>query len=210
MLSGDVEFEAGNMSRAISKYEAAAASVWNREIVLRLFRVYRETSSDRAAQILLSWLSDNPDDAVVRRTYGQYLESRGDTDSAIEQYEQLLKNSGDDPVILNNLAWQYAISGQDGAIELAEEAHRLAPENGSITDTLAWILFNEGELERALSLLERAVEQSPDDPEIQFHLATVLRSTGNATRAKSIVDELLESGVPFPSRERAKELAKSL
>ena len=209
ILLGDVEFAAGNLESAQQHYEFAAGDIWNRAVAVRLARAYQATNPGKSAGALKRWLDDNPDDTEVRLFYAQLLEAQGRVDRAIEQYERI-NRTREDPVALNNLAWQYAMSGRAGAAELAERAHRLAPDNGNITDTYGWILYLDGDLEAALPILERAAEQSPDDPEIQFHLATVLAKSGDSARASSIIARLLESERSFPSRESAKELASTL
>ena len=112
--------------------------------------------------------------------------------------------------MLNNLAWHYATLGREEAVELARRAHELAPDNGSITDTYGWILFQRGDVEAALPLLEKAAEQSPNNPEIKFHLAAAYVRKGNEAKASEVIAAALESDEPFPSRADAEELAKSL
>ena len=144
----------------------------------------------------------------MRRIYAQLLEAQGNSQAAVLEYEQLVDRGSNDAIALNNLAWQYAEAGHDGAVELAQRAHEIQPDNGSITDTLGWILYREGNTRRALGILREARLQSPDDPEISFHLATVLAETGNASAASAILAELLSNNESFPSREKAEALAR--
>jgi Flp pilus assembly protein TadD len=111
---------------------------------------------------------------------------------------------------MNNLAWQYSLRGDGRAVEVAEQAHALAPSNASITDTLGWILAKEGRIEQALPLLREAVDKLPDNAEVRFHLAYVLAETGERTEAKSVLDELLSSDAVFDSRIDAERLMESL
>ncbi len=73
------------------------------------------------------------------------------------------------PHELNALAWGYAVARKSADPELAlaeqaaDRALALAPDEPSITDTLAGVLFRRGQLERALPLQTRALslEQRP-------------------------------------------------
>ena len=155
-------------------------------------------------------MSQNPKDSDVRRLYGQFLEAQGKQSQAVAEYEKLVEADAADPIALNNLAWQYAMENRSGAVELAEKAHRLAPENGSITDTYGWILHLQGDYERALAILERALRQSPDNADVKFHLAATYAKLGNKTRARAILTDLLETNSAFPSRAEAEEIARRL
>ena len=138
------------------------------------------------------------------------LEVDGKLDKAVTEYEYLYAAGKLNAVGLNNLAWRYSIQGRREAIDLATEAHELAPENGSITDTLGWILFDNGEPARAVQLLRLASSQSPDNPEIRFHLASALAEVGERNEARRVLDSLIQSRVDFPSRATAIQLAERL
>jgi tetratricopeptide (TPR) repeat protein len=210
MLFGDVEMAAANPAAAAERYESAARLEWDRAIAMRLSNAYLIASPHRASQPLARWLENNTDDAEVRRVYGQILESQGQIDKAVAQYETVLQTHNNDPVALNNLAWQYAELGRKEAVQLARRAHQLAPDNGSITDTYAWILFQQGESKQALSLLRQAVQLSPDNPQIRYHLAVVHADVGDLAEAKAILGVLLQRGEQFPSRTDAEALMEEL
>ena len=46
------------------------------------------------------------------------------------------------------------------AERLIREAHRLAPDNAAITDSLGWALYPRGELPEAIELLEQAAPRA--------------------------------------------------
>ena len=210
VLAGDIETYDKKPAAALEHYEAAASQLWARPIVLRLATAAQAAKSDRAVLVLEQWLSENPDDLEVRRVFAQILEARGNRTAAMQQYERVLEQGAEDAISLNNLAWRYMEEGRSGAVELAERAHELEPDNGSISDTLAWILYRDGQVERAEGLLRAAALQSPNNLDIKYHLAAVLAKTGQNSEAKSILADLLAGEQPFASRHKALELAKSL
>ena len=171
---GDVELANDLPREALLHYEAAAGKDWTRAVAIGIARARQAAGVENTTDSLERWLSDNPTDAGVRRMYAQLLEAKGDTDRAVEEYERLHAVGELDATGMNNLAWQYFLSGRSEAAVLAQQAHELTPDSGSITDTLGWILFNAGETERAVTLLREAVNQSPDNTAIQSHLDLAL------------------------------------
>jgi len=208
--AGDIEMLDGKPEQALVHYQAAAEVQVTRTVVMRLAMTYQATEPAKALVPLKQWLDEHPDDAEIRRAYAQTLEAQGDKQAAVVEYERLLNDGGEDPVSLNNLAWQYAEEGREGAVALAERAHELAPDNGSISDTLGWILYRDGQADEALEILRLAATQSPNNPEVQFHLATVLVETGNREEASSVLDALLKDNDAFSSRQKAQQLADTL
>ena len=194
---------------AVDYYSTASEQLWSRPIVLRLVQASLAAETEHAQTALSRWLAENPDDLPIRRTYAQVLESRGDGAAAMREYERILEQSSTDAVSLNNLAWQYMEEGRPGAVELAEQAHELVPENGSISDTLGWVLYKDGQLERAEEILRQAASQAPNNAEIKYHLAVVLTESGQNGEAKSLLAEVLASKQQFPSREQAEAIGEA-
>ena len=174
MKAGDIELANDLPLAALLHYEAAARKEWTRAVAIRLARARQAAGTGDATDSLERWLSDNPNDAGIRIMYAQLLEAKGDTGRAVEEYEKLHAVGELDATGMNNLAWQYFLRGRSEAAVLAQQAHELTPDNGSITDTLGWILFNAGETERAVALLREAVNQSPGNTAIQSHLDSAL------------------------------------
>jgi tetratricopeptide (TPR) repeat protein len=104
---------------------------------------------------------------------GTIHEQAGDAQKAVSAYERALKINPSFAVGLNNLAYQLAekLGRLDEAYAHALKAREVAPDNGSIADTLGWILFRRHEYVRALPVIQEAATKAPQEPEIQFHLA---------------------------------------
>ncbi|MDP1673188.1 MAG: tetratricopeptide repeat protein [Burkholderiales bacterium] len=73
---------------------------------------------------------------------------------------------------------------------LIETAHRLAPNDPYILDSLGWVLYRLGENEAALGHLRRAYEMRPDG-EIAAHLGEVLWILGRRDEAQKIWTDAL-------------------
>lgn len=68
---------------------------------------------------------------------------------------------------------------------LIETAHKLAPEDSYILDSLGWVLFRQGQNQEALAYLRRAYE-ARQDAEIAAHLGEVLWVLGRQAEAQKI------------------------
>ena len=210
ILYGDIEFASNNPAKAVEFYEKAASAGLNRLLALRLAGAHQAAGTGGAKQYVERWLDREPQDADVRRVYAQLLEADGANDDAIAQYERLAESGELDAIGLNNLAWQYMLRDNRRAIGLAEQARELAPGNGQIADTLGWILYRNGRIERARVVLREAVTLAPENAEIRYHLAAVLAESGESAEAREIIEELIATGADFSSRPDAEALLKSL
>ncbi len=78
----------------------------------------------------------------------------------------------DDAQVLNDIAWFYASRSErlDQALAWAERSARLAPEDGSVLDTLAEVHHRRGEHEQAIATIERAVRIDPSSDYFQKQL----------------------------------------
>lgn len=151
----------------------------------------------------------NPTDIAPAYAAAQIALGAGQTASARERLEAIVKRDPGHAGARNDLAWLLAQENQDldRALSLAEEAHRLDP-SPEITDTLGYVLLQRGQTDRAVELLEKAAAKRPDAPSIRYHLALALDRQGNKQRALETLRQALQAG-PFPEAEAAKsELAR--
>jgi tetratricopeptide (TPR) repeat protein len=99
-----------------------------------------------------------------------------DWQTAIREYEAILSQTdGKNVLVLNNLAFAYSQSGNPAkALNYAERALRLAPDNPSVMDTAGWLLHQTGkDRTRALALLREAARKAPGNATIARHLGEV-------------------------------------
>jgi Flp pilus assembly protein TadD len=91
-----------------------------------------------------------------------------------------------EPLVLNYLGYAQLErrENMEEAERLVREAHRLAPDNAAITDSLGWALFLRGRREEGIALLEQAAEASPADVEINEHLGDAYYAVGRRADAR--------------------------
>ena len=77
-------------------------------------------------------------------------------------------------------------------LALIERAHKLAPEDPFILDSMGWAFYRLGKLDDAEAYLRRAMTRRPD-AEIAAHLGEVLWKKGDSARAKEVWQSQLET-----------------
>lgn len=191
-----------------------AVNTWpaNDDVVIALSGVYsRAGDLTKSEAVLTNRLKDRPEATSVRAALGEFYIKNKKLDSALAQETRLLTERQDDPAVLNNLAWLYQQMGNlTKAREFAEKAAGIAPANGSIADTLGWILLAQGDTANALARLQAASAAKPGDPEIRYHVAAALDRAGRPTEARALLEQLLGSGASFESKAEAEKLLEGL
>ena len=98
---------------------------------------------------------------------------------------------------LNNLAW---VSGQmksPKALEYAEKANRLAPNQPAFMDTQAMLMAEQGDTAGAIELLLKALKLAPQAAEIRLNLAKILIRAGRNDDARVELDAPAKLGNKF-------------
>lgn len=95
---------------------------------------------------------------------------------ALDILNRVVLEDDPDPDIYNYYAWTLAERGlfPDKAIELAETALNLAPDDHNIMDTLAEAFYASGDPEKAVEWETKALELDPDN---QFYLTQIEKFT---------------------------------
>ena len=88
--------------------------------------------------------------------------------------------------LLNYLGYSWIDRGENlaEAEDMVRRAVAMLPNDGFIIDSLGWVYFRTGRLDRAVELLERAVELEPADPIINDHLGDAYWVVGREVEAR--------------------------
>lgn len=164
---------------------------------------------DDAASRLKTVLSNNPGNITARLWLGDIETIRKNYDSAMAQFRQVIQNRPNDPEALNNLAYLLADYAKqpDEALQHAEKAQELRPDNPDYADTMGWVLYQKGLYPLAVKQLERAVSIGPN-PISKYHLAMAYAKAGNPKRAEAVLDETLRQYPGIPAATAALELIR--
>jgi len=102
---------------------------------------------------------------------------------------------------LNYLGYSYADKNVKlkEAQDLITRALKVRPNDGFIIDSLAWVFYRQGDLDKAISELKKAIVFVPDDPTIHEHLGEVYFKKNVKQEAK---EEFLKSIDLDPSNQK--------
>lgn len=129
---------------------------------------------------------------------------------AASHYQAALLLQPNNALILNNLAWASGQTKAPKAIEYAEKANQIAPNQPAFMDTLAMLLADKGENAKAIELLRKALATAPQAGAIQLNLAKVLIASGKRDEARKELDSLAKLGDKFPGHAEVSQLLKTL
>ena len=211
VAEGDLLLRQGNPALAAKAYEHAFTLQKNPTYLVKLHNALtRAGKSTEATPRLIQWLKEHPDDMATRMYLAEVYLATNQNKSAADQYHLVLRQNPDHVVALNNLAAAYQKQQDPHALEYAEKAYKLAPENPAILDTLGWIWVERDHAAKGLPYLEKAATLAPGVGDIRYHLAAGLARSGDKARARKELEQLLSTGKPFSSIEDARTLLKQL
>lgn len=167
----------------------------------------RKTQADALAE---SWIKDHPKGTIMLGYLAQRDVAAKRYAAAVKRYQTALDRRPGNPMFLNNMAWAMYEAKQPHALEYAQQANRLAPDNPAILDTLGSILVQSGELDRGLELLGRASELAPRAYQIRLHFAKALIKAGRETAARKELEVLAKLDKRLPVQQEAVALLAHL
>jgi tetratricopeptide (TPR) repeat protein len=132
-----------------------------------------------------------PEQEKLLFTKGVLLDKIGQTDKSLEIMQRILKADPQNALALNYIGYSYADKGINlqEALSMLVKANQIKPDDGYITDSLAWAYFRSGQRNKALELLQKANQLSPDEPTILEHLGDVYLDMGDKEKAKVYLQE---------------------
>ncbi len=132
------------------------------------------------------------------------LDSVGKQDEAMNLAGRLLHMDENFVPALNYLGYTYADKGikLNRAEVLVKKALSLRPGDGYIVDSMGWVYYKKGELDKAVKYLERAHALAPGDPIVTEHLGDVYRKQGALYKALDIYKKALGLSEKEKDKER--------
>jgi len=141
------------------------------------------TAYDRAiARIKAPTRSDWPlfyDRGIALERSKQWVRAEAD-------FEHALQLSPDEPFVLNYLGYSWTEQGRNlaKARQMIDRAVEQRPNDGSIVDSLGFLMLRQGETAPAIRQLEHAVELEPEDSTINGHLGDAYWAAGRKLEAE--------------------------
>ena len=177
----------GKPAEALQLMEAGAAkNPTSREYVVGLADLYADQKrGDDAVRTLEQARKTFGDDEVLTMRMATAYEAGG---KLVEAERELRKLMADDPLNANALnSLSYLLADRSTrlpeAVELAQRAVTIEPDNPSYLDTLGWALFKQGKADEADVPLTRAAAVLTANSVIQDHHGDVLARRGRNAEA---------------------------
>jgi cellulose synthase operon protein C len=211
ILEGDIYAAAHDLSKSVAAYKRSLAVSPTSEAAEKLHAVLtasgQKSEADKAAG---DWLRAHPFDDGFRVAIADQATQGKDYATAMRFYSEALQRQSENAVLLNNYAWVAGQVNDPHAIEYAERANKLAPNQPRILDTLGTLLVAKGDAKRGVELLQQAVSLAPQIPSIRLNLARALVKTGQTEAAKKELDTLASLGDKFGDQAEVARLRRGL
>ena len=211
VLEGDVNTSQKKWDDAAAIYRTGLKEAPSPELAIKLHSVL--SASGKAAdaeKFAAGWVKDHKDDVAFQFYLGDLAIAKKDYAVAEKNYTAVVKLQPNNAAAFNNLAWVTGKLNKPGAIEFAETANRLAPNQPALMDTLAMLLSDKMEYAKALEWQSKAVSAQPQNAMFKLNLAKIHINGGKKDLARKELDELAKLGDKFAGQAEVTTLIKSL
>jgi putative PEP-CTERM system TPR-repeat lipoprotein len=210
-LEGEIYIAQKNLDAAERTYSMALGKFDLPVLAVRTHAVMIAAGKGAEADAMAQkWVSAHPNDTSMLMYLAQRDLVAKRYAQAEKRYQSALERQPENPLVLNNLAWVSNQLKHPNAVEYAERANELAPENPAIMDTLGLILSERGESERGLQLLGRAAELAPQAYQIRLNFAKALVKAGRKNAARKELEPLAKLDSKLPIQQEAAALLAGL
>ena len=157
-------------------------------------------------------LALNPEDASLLIQLSTVQDRSGQDEAAEKTLRELLAREPDNSTALNNLGYFLVARGSryQEALRLIEQAVSIEPLNGSFLDSLGWVNYRLGKIDKAREQLEKATVYTHHSATLHEHLGDVFRELGRLAEARRQWEKALEFSVEADEIARLKGKLKDL
>jgi len=158
---------------------------------IRAKALFRAGKKQEAAKLMAGLIEKGTEDSALHYLYGLCLAERGDSEAALEQFEEALRLEPEYPLYAFRYAERLFLSGRDAGEAIAR-AGELAPAEGEVR---GWIMNLAGQealarddLSSAELYLNKAREALPSSPDIAVNLSELASREGRLEDALACLE----------------------
>ncbi|MEO7299896.1 MAG: tetratricopeptide repeat protein [Verrucomicrobiota bacterium] len=147
-------------------------------------------------------LQNQPDDPIVLNILTTVYERNGQIEKAVESCQAALaRNPKNVPAMLELIRfYSGSLKEPKKALDLAKEAHNLAPDDAHVSHLLGQLVYKSGDYQWSSSLFQEAARKLPNDPQLGYDLAWAEYNLGSVAEAIAQMENVAQSGNE-PSRQ---------
>ncbi len=194
-LAGDLLLAQKKHAEALAAYDVAFALKPTGALLVQRHRVSVIYGKDPGLAPLQAWLAKHPRDAEVRLYAGNRHYVNGKFDLAAEEFRKIAQADPKHGYALNNLASTYLKLKDPRALQTAQAAHALLPDDGDVLDTLGVALLRAGQAEQGAQMLKKALGRNPASVETAVHYALALAKSGDRAAGREVLASLAAKGI---------------
>jgi len=179
--------ETGQTDKALDMVRKGQAETPDPDFWFLEARIFEDTGDpDTARSVLEKALKRWPENTDLLYALGIVLDKLGKSDEGIAVMERIIAIDSDHADALNYVGYTLADKKRDleRARVLVSRALELKPDSGYIVDSLAWVMFRQGELDEAWREVRRAVEMVDGEPTIWEHYGDIAAALGLVDEAR--------------------------
>jgi tetratricopeptide (TPR) repeat protein len=183
------------------------------ELYMQIADTYRRQGDrDNTIANLVKAREIAPENETVLSQLGEALDGAGRAHDAREAYEACLKINPNNVGVLNNLAFLLAETNADldVALNYAQKAKGLAPNDSEIADTYGWVLVKKNLTPQAIGIFKTLTASSPAKASYHYHLAFAYWQGGEAKNAMDEAREALKRSPAKDEQQRIQDLIVKL
>ncbi len=141
-----------------------------------LAEIYRDRKDyKQALEILRKGIGRTSDKEQLLYLLGVTQDKAGQFEEAIKTMRKVMEMNPKNPSPVNYIGYSYADRGikLEEAQDLIQKALSLKPDDGFIMDSLGWVYYQKGDLDKALQIISKAHHMVPKEATIAEHLGDV-------------------------------------
>jgi tetratricopeptide (TPR) repeat protein len=208
LLQGKVYWASGHTNEAESAMSKSIELDPNLPgAYLSLAQLYLGAHQDKQALARLNDLVSKTNDTTAMLEIGEIHQQAQQPDEARDAYEKLIAIQPNFVPALNNLAYLYSehYGELEKAVQMAERARKVRPDDPFVADTLGWILYKQGQYPRALGFIQEGLAKEPNNAEVQMHLGMTYYMMEEEDLARVHLQQALSTDADFAGKEEARQ-----
>lgn len=148
----------------------------------------KDVSFRRAVNFIEEHFAKHGKNSTELNAFYANLLIEDDVNKAVTVYSEIVQQSPDNLIALNNYAWVLLEVGRvDDAKTYVEQALKIDSKNPDVLDTFGRVLLEQGQPAQAKAQFEQSLAIRPGHAEVQLNLAQALISNGEQEQAGKVL-----------------------